>query len=227
MQPAGHLRGLGDISSIVSELQQYGSDQILAAYTSLYQTYQSENQDLVRQTQWLRDNGASLTDAGKQLYISALNDQTDVVNNLAGWVGNAQAVIQAMGIQGAPGLSGLRRRGMGRLGVFPVIAAGVILAIIVLIAGVTIVTYEYYQNKSVQAHASIVQAQSMVQQQASQQVLDLVRTGQMTPQQAQAYMASLTAAQNQANQTPFLQNIPWTTIAVVAGAALVARAMFG
>lgn len=214
------LGALGDISSIVSQLSQYGTDQILAAYNSLYQTFQSESQDLAAMTQWASPaagNMQSLSAADRQSYLSALQDETDVVNNLGSWVGQFQVVLQAMNLQAAPGMSGLRR---GRLGAFPVIAVGVILAIIAIVIGVGV--YEYYQNKSVQAHEATAQLQSKTQASLAQSM----QAAGATPAQIQAALKDMYKAQADQNQQPFLSQIPWTTLAITAGVVFVAKAIF-
>jgi len=218
------LGALGDISSIVSQLSQYGSDEILSAYNWLYQTYQSESQDLTAMTQWASPaagNVQYLSAADRQAYISALNDQTTVVNNLNDWVSQAQSVLQVMGIHGAPGLSGTGRR-MGRLGVFPVIAAGVILAIIALIAGVTISVVAYNQRLSVQAHEATLQIQSKTQASIAQSM----QAAGATPDQIQKALNDSYKAQADQNKQSFASQIPWTTLGIVAGVVFVAKSIF-
>jgi hypothetical protein len=227
---SGH-RGMGDlwsdifgpsITTIVSQLQQYSSDQITTAYNYLLQQYQSETQDLLTQTQWFTANGNTLTPEGQQLYASSLQGQADAVNTLAGWVSTAQSVMQAIGLQGPAGLSGARRR-LGYLGIAPIIIAGVILVIIVLIAGITISIWNARVALQDQNHANIAKAQTMIQQQAVANTKDLIAAG-WTPQQIQAYMDSLYKAQN--DQNPSASTVPWGWIAGVAGAVFAAKYIF-
>jgi hypothetical protein len=204
------LGGLGDVTSSLAQLAQYNMDDITAAYNWLNQAFSSENQDLGDMITWFSANGNSLSAADQQSYMTAIQNEVQVVQNLGGWLNSFQLVMGALNSQ-IPGLSGLGRR---RLGVFPVIAAGVIVAIIALIVGVT-VAYVYHQiSLSQQAHDATLQLQGKVQQQA-------ISAG-WTPDQVQ----KLAAAQNQSNQPPPLSQIPWTTIALVTGAVFVAKSVF-
>lgn len=223
MRNSYYLGSLGDVSSIVSQLAGYTSDQIMSAFASLQQTFQSEQAELVAMTQWAAPatgNMQTLTPEGQQLYLQALQEKTSVVNGLQDQLSIFSSVLETLGIGGSaavvPGLTGYGY-GLSGLGVFPVVA-GVIAAIIAIVLGVGV--YEYFQSQSAQANAQAQQAKSMTQAQAN--VPALVAAG-WTPQQIHDYIAQ----QQSSNQPSFLQQIPWKTLAIGGVLVVGIRAIFG
>lgn len=187
-----------------NELAQYADDQILQAYNTVLSTLQSEQADLDQMNQWYAANGDTLTPDGKNLYTQAVNQESDVVNNLQAMVSKFSAALQSVGLN-ASGLSGVRRR--SRLGAFPVIV-GVVISIISIVIGVSV--WAYYKAQSEQAHADAEQAKTMT----------AMVTAGWTPAQIRAY-------QDSNKKSPFdLAKIPWTMILVTGGAVLVAKYVF-
>jgi hypothetical protein len=215
------LSGLGDVTSIMVQLAQYNMDDITSAYNWLNQAFSSENQDLVSMIEWFSANGSSLSAADQQAYMTAIQNETQVVQTLGDWLNTAQVVVGGLNTQ-IPGLSGLGRR---RLGVFPVIAAGVIIVILALIVGVS-AAYIYHQiSQSQQAHETTLQLQAKAQ---SSIAASVAQAGG-SPDQIQAALSNLYKAQQNANNPPGSQ-IPWgtvVTLGVVAGVAYVAKQIFG
>lgn len=193
------------------QLQQYSQSQILDAYSLLYQSYQSENQDFIQMAQWASTaNMSLLSTSDQQAYLSALRDEQSVVDGLYKGVAQLQAVMQAMNIQGVPGLNGVRH--YGRLGAIPVAIIAVSAAIIAIAIGVGM--WAYYQSLSAQAHETTLQLQGKIQQAA-------IDAG-WTPQQVD----NLAKQQADANKKPFLDSIPWGTLAVTTVAVFAIKAMF-
>lgn len=210
--------GMGDYGidpATLTQLSQYSMGQIADAYAALYQTFQSESADYADMVQWANaGNVQQLSAADQQAYIAALQDQSTVVNNLQDWVSRAQPIIQSLGIQGAPGLSGL--------GTFPVAVAVVIVAVM---AGIAVSVWSYNQRLSAQAHETTMQLRLKVQQSTVETANQLLNAGKINPAQ---YNQMLKTAQD-TTQPPssFMDQIPWTTLGLTAVGIIAIKAFLG
>ncbi|HZU32596.1 MAG TPA: hypothetical protein VFB79_15875 [Candidatus Angelobacter sp.] len=214
MRPIAYRRprlgGLG------ADLSQFTSDEILSAYSWLQKAAQQANQERISQTQWLAANGSTLSDDGKQQAIAALTSKTDAVNSLYDALSKFQAVLQAVGIN-PPGLSGFPRRGLGALGLAPLVIGGVIAAVLIAV-GIGIYAIK---AKDDAANAQFAQAQNM--KAVAGAVANQINAAK-TPQDVAAILAAWMTANNpDAQPKPF----PWDTALIVAGAFGVAWAVFG
>lgn len=217
------LQGLGDISDIVAQVATFTTSDILNAFNTLNQAFHSEQQELMEMQRWAitAGNMQSLTPDGQQMYITAMQDKTDVVNGLQDDVSKYSSVLQSLGLNAqATGLTGMSDVAMRyrprRLGFIPVIV-GVVLSILIIVIGAGV--WEYYQSKSADANARAAQARQMTQVQSN--VPALVNAG-WTPQQIQDYVNK-----SKPPQPSLVSEIPWTSLGIIAGVVLVAKSIFG
>lgn len=211
---------------------QFSNDDIANAFNWVAQAYQNANGEYVQMAQWLQGNAQSLSPDGLAQAQQALQQKSDAVNDLQEAVSKMQAIVTCIGITGAnvnPGLSGtlsgMHKRG---LGFWPIVA---VVASVLLAAGIAIY---YIKAKDDDANARFASAQN--QTSVINTANTCLQTGQCTPAQyAQIIQAGALSQPCPDGQTRNAQgacttafgSLPWTTIALVVGGAVVVKSIFG